>query len=322
MPRGAGDAKSISKEPGGQKTLEIASKMLGGTSKIVQRPKKPKAARGYSISVENGTTQCEMIWGIPVTPYETYRSVKQWSEAHSSSELEVEPYSVAWIIFRRLYDIDGDTNFTGQYLQFKNVPPLLKSLLQSSEYHSLDSVYNWWTRTTMDLEIGLDNFIQYCYLDQLSYKCCVQCLCGMIGPIAIKMAMMDTVSSALPTTKSILGFQMSNVRTEISTVSVSKIRSKIPSTHLNFRSITCPGLRDCASSLSASGCHRFENTTSLQMRRRMPTLFANPSEGDIVKEKADGSNTGGTQGPPFLTILAGSIGTWLISLIVNVSPSK
>ncbi|KAK2988055.1 hypothetical protein RJ640_001996 [Escallonia rubra] len=85
---------------------------------------------------------------------------------------------------------------------------------------------------------------------------------------------------------------------------------------------------------------RFKNAIGLQATQRSIAVFAsntNPPNGNSLEEKSDGFRTGDgstAPGPPFLTILAGflvlllvvwifgSIVMWLISLIVNVPPSK
>ncbi|MCL7023226.1 hypothetical protein MKW94_011102 [Papaver nudicaule] len=124
---------------------------------------------------------------------------------------------------------------------------------------------------------------------------------------------MATHLSAPPSSKSFLTFHQSTLKPEISHVPVRRIGGNISSAHLSFR---------------------IENVTSSMKNRRIPILFAQPSDGDIVEDKSEGIDTSGNQGPPILTILAGflvlllvfwvlgSIATWLISLIVTISPSK
>ncbi|KAI3984281.1 hypothetical protein MKX01_011235 [Papaver californicum] len=125
---------------------------------------------------------------------------------------------------------------------------------------------------------------------------------------------MATNLSAPPSSKSFLRFHQSSLKPDISHVSVRGIGGNISSTHLSFshfrgwdphpRSAFFPG----------------------------PKPFG--GWGGIVKDKSEGGDSSGNQGPPVLTILAGflllllvfwvlgSIVTWLISLIVTVSPSK
>ncbi|KAF8398511.1 hypothetical protein HHK36_017440 [Tetracentron sinense] len=126
---------------------------------------------------------------------------------------------------------------------------------------------------------------------------------------------MASISSSLPT-RFFQGFQLSNIRAEIPAIAVFKLRPKIPPTRFSFR---------------------FKNAVSLQVRQRLPSLYAsntNPSDEDSLKEKTEGSETSDAQGPPILTILAGfvvfflvcwivgSIVMWLVGLIFNVLASK
>ncbi|GFY92126.1 hypothetical protein Acr_08g0005220 [Actinidia rufa] len=83
---------------------------------------------------------------------------------------------------------------------------------------------------------------------------------------------------------------------------------------------------------------RFKNAVTLQLSQSSFSIFAsssNPSDQDPLKEKSDEIKTGdASQGPPFLTILAGllvflvvcwiigSILLWLIGLIFHSPPTK
>ncbi|XP_010257472.1 PREDICTED: uncharacterized protein LOC104597557 [Nelumbo nucifera] len=123
---------------------------------------------------------------------------------------------------------------------------------------------------------------------------------------------MATLASSLPTTFA-RGFQRLNTRSEIPAITVSKVSAKIPLNSSSFR---------------------FVNAVNVRLRQRLPLVLAsstNPSGGDSSKEQTKGTETAGSEGPPFLTILAGlvvflficwilgSIIMWLIGLIVNVS---
>ncbi|KAI3982331.1 hypothetical protein MKX01_037864 [Papaver californicum] len=122
-----------------------------------------------------------------------------------------------------------------------------------------------------------------------------------------KSMAMATHLSAPSSSKSFLRFHQSSLKPDISRVSVPRIGGNISSAHLSFR---------------------VDGVTRSLKKRRISILFAQPSEGgDIVKDKSEGIDTSGNQGPPILTILAGflvlllvfwvlgSIVTWLISLL-------
>ncbi|XP_059651784.1 uncharacterized protein LOC132299278 [Cornus florida] len=118
--------------------------------------------------------------------------------------------------------------------------------------------------------------------------------------------------------QSTLGFHHPSCRADFPAITVLKLGFTIPPTPtaLNFR---------------------VKNDIKLQLKRRLLRPSAsntNPSDGDSLKEEPDGGRKTGdaTQGPPFLTILAGllvffviswvigSIVMWLIGLIVHLPP--
>ncbi|XP_057498787.1 uncharacterized protein LOC130783248 [Actinidia eriantha] len=114
---------------------------------------------------------------------------------------------------------------------------------------------------------------------------------------------------------SILGFRRPSCRPSATTALA--FGANVPFTPLNFR---------------------FKNAVTLQLSRSSFAVFAsssNPSDQDPLKEKSDEIKTGdASQGPPFLTILAGllvflvvcwiigSILSWLIGLIFHSPPTK
>ncbi|PIA53157.1 hypothetical protein AQUCO_00900037v1 [Aquilegia coerulea] len=132
------------------------------------------------------------------------------------------------------------------------------------------------------------------------------------------LAAVTTTTTTTTTTTRLLGFQTLK-----------------PKSLLIIPPISCASkLRANSSILSHKLSFRFSNVESLLWRKDRYTVFANPTEGDIVEKKTQGTEADASQGPPFLTILAGfivvllifwivgSIVMWLVGLIVNVPSSK